>query len=858
MEKESILKSTYDELQSKSLISNSYHTHIDNDHIRNLIEASWSNFLGIFSQLLADFDETTIVTTCTDNILLIARMCGILRLDTISEAFINTIINMSSIMEGREIKQKNFDCAKALIEFSIQSGNYIRSCWYHILNIISKIEYYHTIGGQYKNEAELFEKEIRRRSRTKNPDREIELELRNTEFICKNFSPIICDNIYSKTTTFDEEGIVEFICAMCKVSQNELDNFFNPRNYSLHKLVEVADFNMFRIQIEWAKIWKLISDHLVYVATNFNHDNICIDAIDTLRQIVIKLLKKPDLEGYTFQIDFFKPFDIIFNQSVNRPSRSELILTCLAFIVQNSKNIQSGWVIIFSILKNGFKRKDSRLNEEIVKILENISEDMAIFNSNQEVFRGYIECLCHMYLEESLKKLAFETILKLISRITSSTIGEKRFEYLKIFFYGLDDLLGINVIEHTNLLFEVISYNRDLIFSSDILSFIHLYYCYFKPHIVTILLSFYNYRLNMIEENSCFAEFSRKSGIEEIYYNTKTYLKHSLNNVINLQDKSGDHLKLTKNGGTETKKHITTFLKNIQKSYDRDIDLIIKKIEVFKTEYFEVIENYESLIDFFVEKFYFMIQQTSDAYMDYLFFYEDLLTTMNELSIFSRNYIQNYKILSKNILAYTITNSTWETIGSQIRFSLKNMTKFNNTNNFADSISFITHLIEYFNEIISTIRYSDLLEEFHLINKIFIRVIQTDNDKDEKNIYKIVSNNDTLNLLKYLSKARYHIISNECHRYYDESSVIIFLKLIELFDKYELFEEEKSDLIEIIIFEIEKIITKLLAFYRKEELMTVYTNLVDLIDTKCLELRKEVKSLIGKYLSEGLISFKDK
>src|SRR5205823_187791 len=111
------------------------------------------------------------------------------------------------------------------------------------------------------------------------------------------------------------------------------------------------------------------------------------DAIDSLRQTVIKLLQKPDLAVYNFQIDFFKPFESIFNQSVNRPNRSELILTCISFIVQNSKNIHSGWIVIFNILKQGLKRKDPKLNTEIVKILQTISDDFSVFNNiNQEVF----------------------------------------------------------------------------------------------------------------------------------------------------------------------------------------------------------------------------------------------------------------------------------------------------------------------------------------------------------------------------------------------------------------------------------------------------------------------------------------
>ena len=71
-----------------------------------------------------------------------ARTCGILHLNTCTEAFINTIINLTNLNEIREIGYKNIESIKALIDFTIESGQYIRAGWVNILNIISKINYF--------------------------------------------------------------------------------------------------------------------------------------------------------------------------------------------------------------------------------------------------------------------------------------------------------------------------------------------------------------------------------------------------------------------------------------------------------------------------------------------------------------------------------------------------------------------------------------------------------------------------------------------------------------------------------------------------------------------------------------------
>jgi len=1024
--------------------------------VRNLLEATWSNFLGIFSQLLADFEEENIVVTCIENILSIGKMCGILGLETISEAFINTIINITNIMEGREIKKKNFECTRAIIDFAIQSGNYIHCSWYNILTIISKIDYYHNIGGQFKNENELFAKEIRRKCKSKNPEREIEIEAKNTEIICNNISLLVCDNIFSKTASFDLEGITSFISALCLVSKNELDHFFNPRNYSLHKLVEVADFNIFRIQIEWSKIWKLISDHLIYVASNYNHDNICIDAIDSLRQTVSKLLHKPDLMAYNFQIEFFRPFEIIFNQSLNRPDRSELILTCLAFIVQNSKNINSGWIVIFNILKCGMKRKDSKLNSEILKIFKIINDDFSLMNNsniNHEVFRGYIECLCHMYLEDNLKKLAFDTIIKLISKIFNNNnfinnnhicsnnnglntinlnssdhsndfntnnnkeneehksihlIGnsyEKKFEFLKIFFYGFDDLLRINVIEHLNLLFEVISYNKDFIFSSDINSFIYLYFSYFKPHIVSLILNFYDYRLaffdskfnsldnnEFIESNNeedknlilnktsskelnnisyndskknlnvkndieniihrsfefsntkVFEDFNSKNTLEDIYHNIKTYLETSLNNlIINLEEennfeirqhqeekvriknknnkkiyiddpenanninrtenlKKENNVKKTKsnlfelnnNGGGDSKLKIIQFLKQMFKCYDKDTDLIIKKLEILKN--FDI-KYYEISIEFFIEKFFNMIHKNSDTYMNYKFFFEDLLITIFNLSTFNKYPDILFKIIGKNILfnGGLITDNCWNYLLDNICYKLKSVANIKSNisqENIPNIISFFTPFsyllrdlfVNYFDKLSQfSNKNKGLINEYNYINLIFCRFLKNDiikfhenslsrkgsilmeekenkenrENKEEKNLN---TNSKIYEILKILSKIKYLILEKtnlNLNNFFNKNNILEILNGFDfIYLEYKLAEFESHELIDLMQFEIQQILPRFLNYFSSEDLELTFSVIVNLIDSKNSSLRNSAKYLIKHFINNKLITFK--
>ena len=94
------MESTFHQLSTISNTNvNDYLIGVDNDNIRNLLEFSWSNFFSIYSQLLAEGNDERNIQIYIENILLMARTSGILKLNTAGEAYINAIINMTNINE---------------------------------------------------------------------------------------------------------------------------------------------------------------------------------------------------------------------------------------------------------------------------------------------------------------------------------------------------------------------------------------------------------------------------------------------------------------------------------------------------------------------------------------------------------------------------------------------------------------------------------------------------------------------------------------------------------------------------------------------------------------------------------------
>ena len=891
-EKKNIMESTFYQLNTLTNISSNYNYVMgaDNDAIRNLLESSWSNFFSTYSILLAETTDGDIIKY----IFLMARTCGILKLNTAVEAYINAIIGITNINDNREIK--NAELIENLITFIRVNGQYIRTGWNIILETISKIDYY------LNTDKESIKEDLKHKPSMKNIEKEISINLQKKDILSKHITDMIYDGIFSKTNTFDEETIINFVTCLCAISKSELTEYYHKRVFSLVKLSEVADFNIFRIQVQWVKIWKLIGEHFVYVITHIVEQNIWQNALDNLKQIIGKLLLKKDLSIYNFQMDFFKPFIIIFKQTKGIPERGQFLINYIYFIVgQYGQNIHSGWIVIFNILKEALQRNDPKMNELVLQTLQKISEESyMINNANIEVFRGYIETLCYMYLDKSLKQYSFEMILNLLAKIMKEmdNINEekdkekskekvpvlklpgvnKKYDFLQIFFYGFDDLIHINVIEHLNLLFEIISHNKKLIFTSDCHSFLYMYYSYFKPHLVILLLSRYINRFNLFENIpnlEQFQKYNEANTLEAKTENIRLNLIDSLSALINdFSDEKGveyDKIFYDVEKKKENKTALIGFLREIKEGYNKnDMTLIIKKKLTELTNIEE--RNYEFAIDVFLEKFKNMFSSLdkNEQYLKYNYFYEDLFLTIHKLLIINHNSDLLIKILNKVLTTDdnidsnkkgTISEKSIEKINEGNLFILNLISNAKIKTNEEKLHKLVGFSSSYCNFVLSFIQHyeSDINSEFKLLSKIFSKFLQIELE-NVFDRYKIVSSSSTVDMLIRFQGIQLTIldqIKNEEYDqlYSDETSIRKLIYLNQIYNKYNLSNQENKPMINILIFELENIMPKFMKCLSEDELKQIFEVLINLIDSNDSNLRKATKNLLNEYTKLNIITF---
>ena len=306
---------------------------------------------------------------------------------------------------------------------------------------------------------------------------------------------------------------------------------------------------------------------------------------------------------------------------------------------------------------------------------------------------------------------------------------------------------------------------------------------------------------------------------------------------------------LTSNGGGDTKLKIIQFLKVMFKCYDKDTDLIIKKLEILKS--FEI-KNYEVAIEFFIEKFFTMIHKNSDSYMNYKFFFEDLLITVFNLSTFNKYPDILFKIIGKNILfnGGLISDNCWNYLLDNICYKLKSLANIKNNisqENISNIISFIIPFsnllrdlfVNYFDKLSQfSNKNKGLVNEYNYISLIFCRFLKNDIIKfdTKENTEKITSYVQIYEILKILSKIKYLILEKtnmEIKNFLNRENVLDLLHTFDLIYKQnKLCEVETHEILELMQFEFQQIIARFLNYFPSEDLEIIFSFMINFIDSK--------------------------
>lgn len=333
-------------------------------HVGPMFEVSWMPILTALSGQAQDHN-IEIVRLCIEGIKLAIRISCLFDLDSSRQAFVAFLSRFTNLYNVSEMKARNMEALKALIEIAQTEGNLLRESWREVLTCVSQLDRFQLISagideravpdvlksssGTAQSRKNLNVPANRRRptsqSSTMSFQSEVAEESRSTDIVRG------VDRIFTNSANLSGEAIVDFVKALVQVSWQEIQSSGqseSPRTYSLQKLVEISGYNMTRVRFEWTNIWQVLGAHFNEVGCHTN-TNVVYFALNSLRQLSMKFMEIEELPGFKFQKDFLKPFEHIINNT-NVVSVKDMVLRCLIQMIQaRGENIRSGWKTMFGV-----------------------------------------------------------------------------------------------------------------------------------------------------------------------------------------------------------------------------------------------------------------------------------------------------------------------------------------------------------------------------------------------------------------------------------------------------------------------------------------------------------------------------
>ncbi|KAJ7604556.1 Sec7-domain-containing protein [Mycena polygramma] len=334
-------------------------------HVRPMFEVAWIPFLAGLSGPLQDTDDLEVVELCLDGFKCAIRIVCFFDLELERNAFVTTLAKFTFLNNLGEMKTKNMEAIKTLLDVAVTEGNHLKGSWHEVLTCVSQLEHMQLISGG--TDAEPGRKGRPRRL----PTEELANESRSTHIT------VATDMVFSLSHFLTGNAIVDFVQALSDVSWEEIQSSGlsqHPRLFSLQKLVEISYYNMSRIRLEWSNLWDILGEHFNQVCCH-NNPHVGFFALDSLRQLAMRFLEKEELPHFKFQKDFLKPFEHTMIHNPN-PDIRDMVLQCLQQMIQaRVQNMRSGWRTMFGVFQAASKVLTERIATSAFEIVTRLNKD---------------------------------------------------------------------------------------------------------------------------------------------------------------------------------------------------------------------------------------------------------------------------------------------------------------------------------------------------------------------------------------------------------------------------------------------------------------------------------------------------
>jgi len=110
-------------------------------HVRPMFGVAWMSFLAGLSGPLQETDDLEVVDLCLDGFKNAIRIVCLFDLELARNAFVTTLAKFTFLNNLGEMKPKNMEAIKALLDVAVTEGNSLKGSWQEVLTCVSQLEH---------------------------------------------------------------------------------------------------------------------------------------------------------------------------------------------------------------------------------------------------------------------------------------------------------------------------------------------------------------------------------------------------------------------------------------------------------------------------------------------------------------------------------------------------------------------------------------------------------------------------------------------------------------------------------------------------------------------------------------------
>ena len=405
-------------------------------HVGPMFEVTWMSFLTALSGSAQETQNLETIRLCMEGQKLAIRIACLFDLEDPRQAFVGSLSRATNLYNLSEMKAKNVEALRSLLEVAFEEGNLLKESWRDILTCISQLDRFQLISSGVEEGAvpDVMRSQTGLSGQQANGRRSTQIPRRPTsrnvsgggayaqdiveESRSANMIRVV-DRIFTNTANLSGDAIVHSVRALTQVSWQEIQSSGqsdSPRTYSLQKLVEISGYNMLRVRFEWTNIWQVLGQHFIDVGCH-NNTHVVFFALNSLRQLSMRFMEIEELPGFKFQKDFLKPFEFILGNA-SQVAVKDMVLRCLIQMIQaRGDMIRSGWRTMFGVFTVAAKEPyESIVNLAFDNVTSVYTDRFGVVVS-QGAFADLVVCLTEFSKNMKFQKKSLQAIETLRSSV---------------------------------------------------------------------------------------------------------------------------------------------------------------------------------------------------------------------------------------------------------------------------------------------------------------------------------------------------------------------------------------------------------------------------------------------------------